>query len=72
MPSNELMNIFDKQLSPILERMFLNMKNTQLMEKQRDTLLPKLISGELTIPDSMKTENIVNHQQPKEPLYNHA
>jgi type I restriction enzyme S subunit len=72
MPSNELMNIFDKQLSPILERMFLNMKNTQLMEKQRDTLLPKLISGELTIPDSMKTENIVNHQQPKESLSHHA
>jgi type I restriction enzyme S subunit len=54
MPSNELMEIFDKQLHPILERMFLNMKNTQLMEKQRDTLLPKLISGEITIPTDAK------------------
>jgi type I restriction enzyme S subunit len=42
------------------------------LEKLRDTLLPKLISGELTIPDSIKTENIVNHQQPKEPLSHHA
>ncbi|MBL4941610.1 MAG: restriction endonuclease subunit S [Colwellia sp.] len=49
MPSNELLNTFEKQLHPILERMFLNLKNTQLMEKQRDILLPKLISGQILI-----------------------
>jgi type I restriction enzyme S subunit len=63
---------FSKSVVPFLNKILLNNKQNVALEKTRDVLLPKLISGELTIPDSIKTENIVNHQQPKEPLSNHA
>jgi type I restriction enzyme S subunit len=63
---------FSKSVVPFLNKILLNNKQNVALEKTRDVLLPKLISGELTIPDTIKTENIVNHQQPKEPLSHHA
>jgi type I restriction enzyme S subunit len=71
-PTTELLQKFDEIIGVNNQKVVANEFNTQQLEKLRDTLLPKLISGELTIPDSIKTENIVNHQQPKEPLSHHA
>jgi type I restriction enzyme S subunit len=71
-PTTELLQKFDEIIGVNNQKVVANEFNTQQLEKLRDTLLPKLISGELTIPDSIKTENNVNHQQPKEPLSHHA
>lgn len=49
LPHAELIEAFDKQVMPIFERVFLNKKNTNELEKTRHLLLPKLISGEITI-----------------------
>jgi type I restriction enzyme S subunit len=72
LPPKGLTEAFKKCVCENFEKIDHNIKQIKHLEKLRDTLLPKLISGELTIPDSIKTENNVNHQQPKEPLYNHA
>jgi type I restriction enzyme S subunit len=72
LPPKGLTEAFKKCVCENFEKIDHNIKQIKHLEKLRDTLLPKLISGELTIQDSIKTENNVNHQQPKEPLYNHA
>ncbi|MGP9513956.1 restriction endonuclease subunit S, partial [Psychrobacter sp. AOP5-GZ1-6] len=59
MPSEELRQLFDSivraSLYKIADRYFSN----ETLTKLRDTLLPKLMSGELRIPDAEKlVENI--------------
>jgi type I restriction enzyme S subunit len=71
-PSPELFQKFDEIIGVNNQKVVSNLSNTKQLEKLRDTLLPKLISGELTIPNSIKNENNVNHQKPKEPLSHHA
>jgi type I restriction enzyme S subunit len=71
-PPSELQECFSGKVKNYYQVIPVRNKETEVLTKLRDTLLPKLISGELTIPDSIKTENNVNHQQPKEPLSNHA
>ncbi|MFT5294928.1 MAG: type I restriction enzyme S subunit [Colwellia sp.] len=63
---------FNEIVDALLVKQIKNIEQTTKLNEIRNILLPKLISGELTIPDSIKTENIVNHQQPKEALSNHA
>jgi type I restriction enzyme S subunit len=71
--SNEdILETFEKIAGQFLSKKAASEQQLKPLASLRDTLLPKLISGELTIPDTIKTENIVNHQQPKEPLSNHA
>ena len=50
----ELMQKFDSIVMPILEKIQLASKENQVLSELRDTLLPKLISGELQIPDAEK------------------
>ncbi len=51
-PNKQLLNYFDKKIEPITKRLHsINMGN-QCLIKLRDTLLPKLLSGELRIPDA--------------------
>jgi type I restriction enzyme S subunit len=71
-PPSELQECFSGKVKNYYQVIPVRNKETEVLTKLRDTLLPKLISGELTIPDSIKTENNVNHQQPKEPLSHHA
>ena len=52
--SPEILNIFGKITSPIFERMKIADLESKTLSELRDTLLPKLISGELRIPDAEK------------------
>ncbi len=50
---------FEALVSPLFERILMNIKQSQTLVSLRDTLLPKLISGELRLPDA---ERIVGEQ----------
>ena len=50
----ELTRDFDKTVNPFLERIRSNLSQNVELTKLRDTLLPKLISGELRIPEAEK------------------
>ena len=49
-PSNEVAATFDKYTSPLMERIISNQLQIRHLTAMRDALLPKLISGELRIP----------------------
>ena len=48
----ELMELFDQQCYPLIEKIGQHQRAAETLTKLRDTLLPKLISGELRIPES--------------------
>lgn len=50
---------FEGLVRPLFERILMNIKQSQTLVSLRDTLLPKLISGELRLPDA---ERIVGEQ----------
>lgn len=50
----ELTHDFDKTVNPFLERIRSNLSQNVELTNLRDTLLPKLISGELRIPEAEK------------------
>ena len=53
-PSIKFLNLTNEQLSPILEQQIkINLESKEL-SKIRDTLLPKLISGEMRVPEMEK------------------
>ena len=53
-PHEMLITAFNTATEPLLERQFLLGKENKLLSELRDTRLPKLISGELRIPDAEK------------------
>ena len=53
-PSNSAMKKFHHFVSPIYERVLVASKEMETLAELRDTLLPKLISGELRIADAEK------------------
>ena len=53
-PGKNAVTAFNDITRPLLSRQFLLGKENQILSKLRDTLLPKLISGELRIPDAEK------------------
>ena len=50
----EVLDIFGAMTSPLFDRMKTADKESKTLSELRDTLLPKLISGELRIPDAEK------------------
>ena len=50
--SPEGMNAFDSKLAPLFDQMVSNAQQSRALAQLRDTLLPKLISGELRVPDA--------------------
>ena len=54
LPPNQLLAHFQAMMSPLVERAMLGVSECETLSKLRDTLLPKLISGELRIPDAEK------------------
>jgi type I restriction enzyme S subunit len=50
-PTEVIINAFEKLLYPIMERIKENLKQAQTLADLRDTLLPRLISGQLRLPD---------------------
>ena len=53
-PSPEISEQFQEIVAPMFERRLLLEKENLCLAQLRDTLLPKLISGELSIPDANK------------------
>lgn len=43
---------FDDAVAAFMERILLNIQQVEILERTRDTLLPKLLSGELRIPEA--------------------
>jgi type I restriction enzyme S subunit len=52
LPSEELRTNFSSKIRPIVDKIILNIEEQETLTKLRDSLLPKLISGELKIPDA--------------------
>jgi len=53
-PDTGLLTIFQERIDSINNRIVVTMKQTDMLKQVRDTLLPKLISGEIRIPDAEK------------------
>lgn len=53
-PSNEVFEYLNKQLSNLNNLKFSNLSENKLLSKTRDTLLPKLISGEVRVKEAEK------------------
>jgi type I restriction enzyme S subunit len=51
-PTREVLNQFDIQVRPLLGEMISNTEESVVLAQLRDTLLPKLISGEIGIKDA--------------------
>ncbi|MBY7904796.1 restriction endonuclease subunit S [Vibrio fluvialis] len=49
LPSNELLAKFNEVMSPLMEKISDNHKQNQTLSNLRDTLLPKLLSGEIEL-----------------------
>jgi type I restriction enzyme S subunit len=49
LPPVLILNKFDKTVSPMFEKIKTNQKQIRTLEKLRDTLLPKLMSGEVRV-----------------------
>tara|TARA_B100000963_G_scaffold97920_1_gene84582 strand:- start:224 stop:1522 length:1299 start_codon:yes stop_codon:yes gene_type:complete len=56
MPNEDIRKHFSSIINPIVEKIICNIEGQEILSKLRDTLLPKLISGELKIPDA---ENLI-------------
>ena len=54
LPKEEVLDLFFKFIDDLFEKYRENSKEHSLLENLRDTLLPKLISGELRVPDAEK------------------
>jgi len=53
-PKTELLKSFNEMAQPILSRLRSCTRNSTQLTNLRDILLPKLLSGELRIPDAEK------------------
>jgi type I restriction enzyme S subunit len=51
-PSEQIMSAFSTKAQVLYDRVVWNMKQSDCLAKSRDALLPKLISGEIRIPDA--------------------
>jgi type I restriction enzyme S subunit len=54
LPSEPVLDAFDKYASPIVRRVFCACNESRTLAVLRDTLLPKLISGEIKIPHNKR------------------
>jgi type I restriction enzyme S subunit len=51
-PPTEIQERFDELVGPLFERIVLNERQSRTLAALRDTLLPKLISGEIRVPEA--------------------
>jgi type I restriction enzyme, S subunit len=54
MPPDDLITAFDRLVSPIDDKIAANERQSQTLTALRDTLLPKLISGEVRVPQAAR------------------
>ncbi len=50
-PTSELINEFESSVSPVMNRIRTNLEKIKSLSSLRDTLLPRLISGQLRLPE---------------------
>jgi type I restriction enzyme S subunit len=55
-PEKEVVNQFDRVLEPFIALIFTNAKETRILEQIRDSLLPKLLSGEIRVKVDVEKE----------------
>ena len=53
LPSVSSLKAFEQQVTPHFEQILTNLRKVASLSTLRDTLLPKLLSGELSIPEAM-------------------
>ena len=53
-PTMSFIEEYSKYTKPIIEKILVNFSENKLLSQIRDTLLPKLISGEIRVPDAEK------------------
>ena len=51
-PTTAVINAFEEAIAPVMERLKENLKQAQTLAQLRDTLLPKLISGRVRLPEA--------------------
>ncbi len=51
-PQEEIASAFEEITSPLVSKIFANAKTVRTLTELRDTLLPRLISGQLRIADA--------------------
>lgn len=50
-PSNKLAALYENTVAPKVEKQILNLEESRTLASLRDTLLPKLISGQIRVPE---------------------
>ena len=55
-PPQPVLTAFDAQIAPTFAAIHANEEQSRSLAAVRDTLLPKLLSGELTVPSIPNTE----------------
>ncbi|HCH1531505.1 restriction endonuclease subunit S [Vibrio parahaemolyticus] len=58
LPSNELLAKFNEVMSPLMEKISDNHKQNQTLSNLRDTLLPKLLSGEIELGQAQELAEV--------------
>ena len=53
-PPHKLKKAFDQICNPLFQKIKRNLNDSRLLEEIKDTILPKLIAGDLRIPDAEK------------------
>ena len=54
LPNNEIIESFGNIVKPIFDKISINLFELDNLSNLRDQMLPKLISGEIRIPDAKK------------------
>ena len=55
-PSSEILAAFVEQIDPLYRQIVRNLQETQTLIETRESILPKLISGEIRLPNDVVTE----------------
>ncbi|MBT9168990.1 MAG: hypothetical protein DDT19_02342 [Syntrophomonadaceae bacterium] len=51
-PEDKVLELFHNQVQPYFDKVFANQIQIRTLSRMRDTLLPKLMSGEVRVKDS--------------------
>lgn len=51
-PSEAILKMYERLVRPLYDRLVVNMKGAATLAALRDSLLPKLVSGEIRVPDA--------------------
>jgi len=49
-PNKQTLNLFEKTMKSVIEKIFLNCLKSRNLSKIRNSLLPKLMSGKIRVP----------------------